>query len=121
MTPTYAAVKGGKRYRYYLCTGALKFGRHSCPAPSLAAIPVEQFVFEQLKELPQDGAPTQALFDQKWLALAPGEQARLLRLLVERVDYDGAQGKVTIGDHAWVGERARLHLLTRDAPRGTEV
>jgi site-specific DNA recombinase len=100
MTPTYAAGKGGKRYRYYVCTGALKFGRSSCPAPSLAAIPVEQVVFEQLKELSQDGAPAQALFDQNWLTLAAGEQVRLLRLLVERVDYDGHDGKLVLALHA---------------------
>jgi site-specific DNA recombinase len=28
--------------------------------------------------------------------MLPGEQSRLVRLLVERVDYDGAAGKVSI-------------------------
>jgi site-specific DNA recombinase len=31
-----------------------------------------------------------------WEQLSPKEQARLIRLLVERVDYDGAQGSVAI-------------------------
>ena len=35
-------------------------------------------------------------FDPVWGALAPGEQARVVRLLVERVDYHGAEGKVAI-------------------------
>ncbi len=35
-------------------------------------------------------------FDEVWENLAPKEQARVLRLLIERVDYDGAKGKVAI-------------------------
>jgi site-specific DNA recombinase len=95
MTPTHAS-SGTKRYRYYLCTGALKFGRHSCPAPSIAAAPVEQEVLEQLKALSQDYPPMQALLIQGWPALALGEQARMLRLLIERVDYDGRAGKLVL-------------------------
>ena len=40
-----------------------------------------------------------ALFDPLWQGLAPGEQARVLGLLVQRVDYDGARGKVSITFH----------------------
>ena len=40
-----------------------------------------------------------ALFDPLWQGLAPGEQARVLGLLVQRVDYDGARGKVAITLH----------------------
>jgi site-specific DNA recombinase len=35
-------------------------------------------------------------FTQVWEQLSPKEQARLIRLLVERVDYDGAEGNVSI-------------------------
>ncbi|MCL4198929.1 MAG: recombinase family protein [Phycisphaerales bacterium] len=35
-------------------------------------------------------------FDAVWENLAPKEQARVLRLLIERVEYDGAKGKVAI-------------------------
>ena len=35
-------------------------------------------------------------FDQLWEALAPREQARVLELLVARVDYDGQRGKVSL-------------------------
>jgi site-specific DNA recombinase len=38
-------------------------------------------------------------FEPVWQALAPAEQARVVHLLVERVDYDGAQGKVAITFH----------------------
>jgi site-specific DNA recombinase len=40
-----------------------------------------------------------SLFDPLWGTLTPAEQARVVGLLVERVDYDGAQGKVTISFH----------------------
>ena len=40
-----------------------------------------------------------ANFDQLWEALAPREQTRVLELLVERVEYDGATGKVSIIFH----------------------
>ncbi len=41
---------------------------------------------------------TQALaaFDPVWETLAPKEQARIVHLLVERVEYDGQKGKVTM-------------------------
>jgi site-specific DNA recombinase len=35
-------------------------------------------------------------FDPVWQTLAPQEQARLVQLLVETVDYDGRHGKVAI-------------------------
>ena len=40
-----------------------------------------------------------SLFDPLSGTLAPAEQARVVGLLVERVDYDGAKGKVTISFH----------------------
>lgn len=41
---------------------------------------------------------TQALsaFDPVWESLSPREQSRLIRLLIERVGYDGRDGKVTV-------------------------
>ncbi|MBA3480191.1 MAG: hypothetical protein H0T51_00115 [Pirellulales bacterium] len=40
-----------------------------------------------------------ALFDSVWDSLTPPEQVRVVQLLVERVDYDGATGKVSITFH----------------------
>ena len=34
-----------------------------------------------------------------WETLSPAEQARILHLLIERVDYDGPNGKVAITFH----------------------
>jgi site-specific DNA recombinase len=44
---------------------------------------------------------TQAMtvFDPVWESLTPREQTRVIHLLVQRVDYDGASGKVSITFH----------------------
>jgi len=39
-------------------------------------------------------------FTPLWDALIPREQARVLRLLVQRVEYDGAKGKIAVTFHA---------------------
>ncbi len=39
-------------------------------------------------------------FTPLWDTLSPREQARVLRLLIQRVDYDGANGKVAVTFHA---------------------
>ena len=39
-------------------------------------------------------------FDPLWQTLTTIEQAQVLRLLIERIDYDGSAGKVAIHFHA---------------------
>src|SRR3982075_686131 len=73
MTPAHSTRNGSKRYRYYVCTAAQKMGWHKCPAPSLAALPVEQVVLEQLKLISGDCVPIQTLLGQRWQAVAPDE------------------------------------------------
>ena len=46
-----------------------------------------------------EAARALAGLDPAWTTLTPPEQARVVRLLVSRVDYDGAQGKVSITFH----------------------
>ena len=46
-----------------------------------------------------DVARAIAEFDQVWDALSTHEQARLLQLLIERIDYDGRDGMITINFH----------------------
>jgi site-specific DNA recombinase len=41
-----------------------------------------------------------SVFDPVWDALTPHEQARIVQLLVERVDYDGRTCSVSITFHA---------------------
>jgi site-specific DNA recombinase len=52
------------------------------------------------ERLDEDEA-TRALagLDPAWQTMTPDEQARVVRLLVSRVDYDGAKGNVTITFH----------------------
>ena len=52
---------------------------------------------EQVDE--QAVATALSAFDPVWEALAPREQTRLVQLIVERVDYDGANDKVSITFH----------------------
>jgi site-specific DNA recombinase len=50
------------------------------------------------RELVDEREVAQALeaFDPLWETLAPREQARVIRLLVQRVDYDGEKGTVSV-------------------------
>jgi site-specific DNA recombinase len=102
MTPTYANRNGCVRYRYYVCMNAVKRGRQVCPSKSIPATEIEQFVVQQLQELAEDSksAPGQILAPladlRAWAELPTEEQARVVRRLVQSVDYDGSQGKVSI-------------------------
>jgi site-specific DNA recombinase len=49
---------------------------------------------------PCEVAKAMAMFDPVWDSLTPSEQARVVHLLVEQVNYDGATGKVAITFHA---------------------
>ena len=53
MTPTHA-TKGGKRYRYYVCSNAQKQGWDHCPSQSVPAGQIERIVVEQISKLGQD-------------------------------------------------------------------
>jgi site-specific DNA recombinase len=52
-----------------------------------------------------------AAFDPVWEALTPREQARVLRLLVQRVDYDGDKGTVSVTFHP-----TGIEMLSREYP-----
>ena len=66
----------------------------ACPAPSLAAGPIEDLVVGQIHKLAPAGAAEEFL--AVWQTLPLVEQARLLARLVERVDYQVAQQTVAI-------------------------
>ncbi len=44
----------------------------------------------------RDAARALKTFDPIWETLSPREQARLLQLLIERIDYDGREGTISI-------------------------
>jgi site-specific DNA recombinase len=184
MVPTHT-TKNGRRYRYYVCSGAQKRGWHTCPSKSIPAAEVEQFVVEQIRCIGSDkglqaevlaqaqsegkaliqelqaeqasleralgsdrkkllqlagrdgqtdqladlqdrilaaenrlqqigeergriqwnlvdqaqAAEALAAFDPVWQTLTVREQAQVMELLIQRVDYDGEQGTIAVTFH----------------------
>jgi site-specific DNA recombinase len=107
MTPAFASKNGGKRYRFYACVNALKRGRQVCPSRYLPALAIERMVIEQIQELARyrqtsweaDDALARFLDLSTWNSLAAAEKARLVQRLVQRVEYNGREGKVAITFH----------------------
>jgi hypothetical protein len=110
MSPTHTR-KGGRLYRYYVSQSVLKNGADTCPVRRIPAGEIERAVVDQLRILlatpeitvrtwqaarDQDGTITEAEvraalldLDPLWDELFPAEQARIVGLLVERVDITG--------------------------------
>ena len=110
-SPTHTR-KGGRLYRYYVSQTVLKHGAGSCPVGRVPAGEIEAAVIDQLRAVfrqPQIVAGTwkaarekaveineaearEALtrLDPLWDELFPAEQARIVTLLVERVDIGTA-------------------------------
>jgi site-specific DNA recombinase len=106
-TPTYTR-RGKRLYRYYVSTGVIKRGPEACTVRRVPAAEVERAVIDQVRALvctpeiiirtwkearQHDRSVTEnqvraALsdFSALWEELFPTEQARLIQLLVERVD-----------------------------------
>ncbi len=107
MTPAFASKNGGQRYRFYACINALKRGRQVCPSRYLPALEIEKLVVEQIREMATnrhisreaDDALAPFRDQSVWEALPAAEQARLVQRLVQRVEYDGREGKVAITFH----------------------
>ena len=107
MSPSHTR-KGDRLYRYYVTQSVLKRGPETCPVRRLPAAEIEAAVVEQLRGLlrapelivrtwraarEHDDRITEAdvreafeRLDPTWDELFPAEQARLVQLLVERVD-----------------------------------
>ena len=112
MTPTHTRRRG-RLYRYYVCLGASRRGHDTCPVRSIAASEVEGLVLGQVRRLLaspelvartitavrrengaaedtelEEGEVIEALgaLEPVWDELYPAEQARILRLLIERID-----------------------------------
>ena len=110
MTPTHTRRRG-RLYRYYVCLGASRRGHDTCPVRSMAAREVESLVLRQVRRLAspklvaraitavqrengavedtelKEGDVIEALgaLEPVWDELYPAEQARIMRLLVERI------------------------------------
>ena len=152
-SPTHTR-KGGRLYRYYVSQTVLKHGAGSCPVGRVPAGEIEAAVIDQLRAVfrqpeivagtwkaarAQDDDITEAdaraalqQLDPLWDELFPAEQARIVALLVERVDIgtdglnvrlrvDGLGGlarEMMAGD---IGARSMTRATAdprdRDAPR----
>ena len=88
-----------------------KLGWRSCPVPSVAAPALEQVVLTQLRDLVQEASLAECLADEHWQTLGPLAQARLVRVLVQRVEFDGAAGKLVLTLHANGQEQLAEELL----------
>jgi site-specific DNA recombinase len=107
MSPTHTR-KGNRLYRYYVSQDVLKRGPEACPVGRVPAAEIEGAVIDQLRgifrrpeiivgtwraaradqdDVTEDEA-REALtqLDPVWEELFPAEQARIVQLLVERVD-----------------------------------
>jgi Recombinase len=111
-SPTHTR-KLGRLYRYYVSQSVLKFGKGACPIGRVPAGDLEAAVINQLRAVfrqpeiiagtwkaarAHDASITEAdasaalqRLDPLWDELFPAEQARIVGLLVERVDI-GADG-----------------------------
>ena len=111
-SPTHTR-KGGRLYRYYVSQTVLKHGAGSCPVGRVPAGEVEAAVINQLRAVfrqpeivagtwmaarTRDNEVTEAdasaalqKLDALWDELFPAEQARIVALLVERVEI-GTRG-----------------------------
>ena len=106
MTPSHTR-KGGKLYRYYVAIDAIHRSYSGCAVASVPAAEVEEAVIAQVRHLlrtpeiiariwaaakPESDVPEREVvesvtaFAPLWDELFPAEQARIVRLLVERVD-----------------------------------
>jgi DNA invertase Pin-like site-specific DNA recombinase len=137
MSPTHTR-KGGKLYRYYVSQAVLKHGADACAVRRVSAAEIECAVVEQLrgllcapeivigtwraarekiKELTEaDVRDALEQLDPLWEELFPAEQARIVQLLVERIDVsvDGVDIKLRVDglaglyrEVAGLGARAR--------------
>jgi hypothetical protein len=109
MSPTHTRRKG-KLYRYYISQAVLKQGRGACPLGRVPAADIEAAVIDQLRGMlrsPEvivatwraarteiddltEAEVKEALdrLDPLWDELFPAEQARIVQLLVARVEVD---------------------------------
>lgn len=117
MSPTHTR-KSGRLYRYYISQTAMKQGRSDCPVKLVPAAELERIIIDQVRVLLQtpevivqtwralrkqsaevsEAEVRSALlgFDELWDELFPAEQARIVELLVERIDMHAEQMDITL-------------------------
>ncbi len=136
-SPTHTR-KGGRLYRYYVSQTVLKHGAGSCPIGRVPAGEIEAAVIDQLRAVfrqpeivagtwkaasahASDITEADALsalqqLDPLWDELFPAERARIVALIVERIDIDidGLNLKIRVDGLTHLVEEFSLHNA-RDA------
>jgi site-specific DNA recombinase len=139
MTPTHTRRRG-RLYRYYICLGASRRGHDTCPVRSIAASEVEGLVLGEVRRLlaspelvartitavrRENGSTENSELEETdviealgalepvWDELYPAEQARILRLLIERIDIAPDGISVTLQA---AGIRSLVEELTDQEP-----
>jgi site-specific DNA recombinase len=117
MTPTHTR-KSGRLYRYYISTDVIRQGSSPSPVRRVPAAQVEDAVVAQIRAMVQNPeiivatwrAARKTLkglterqvgdelgrFDALWDELFPAEQARIVQLLVDRVDISERGADITL-------------------------
>jgi site-specific DNA recombinase len=117
MTPTHTR-KSGRLYRYYISTDVIRQGSSPSPIRRVPAAHIEDAVIAQIRAMVQTPEIIVATwraaksshkglterqvreelrrFDALWSELFPAEQARLVQLLVDRVDISAKGVEITL-------------------------
>jgi DNA invertase Pin-like site-specific DNA recombinase len=139
MSPTHTR-KNGRLYRYYLSQTVLKQGSSDCPVARVPAAEIEKIVIDQVRILllsPEIIVQTWRsarktikgltesevrialkAFDPIWNELFPAEQARIIQLLVERVDVRTDRVDIQLwiaGVTSLIGELTGTSITHRNA------
>ena len=97
MVPTYTS-KGDRRYRYYVCRVAQEKGRSACLTKSVAARALEESVVVQVRAAltTEDTRKHLEISETDWRAFGENEFGDVVRRVVQRVEYDGTSGAVSL-------------------------
>ena len=138
MTPTHTR-RGDRLYRYYVSQAVLKHGPEACPLGRIPAAEIEGAVVDRLRALlrtPEvvvgtwraarqslDGLDEAEMrdallrLDPLWDELFPAEQARIVHLLVERVDVGPDGADIRLRTEGLTALVADLGTVRPEAPR----
>ena len=139
MTPSHSR-KAGRLYRYYVTSGVNRGSNDNCPVRRVPAAEIEAAVLSQIKIMVQSPeiivatwkAAKQTLkgltegkvrshlleFGNLWTELFPAEQARIVRLLVERLEVGPAGADIRLRVE---GLASLVHDLGVGAPDATRA
>jgi DNA invertase Pin-like site-specific DNA recombinase len=126
MLPTYTQKPNGKRYRYYMPYSNMRRGANSCSTKPLPAAEIEAVVLGQVHQVLQQPEMvvgvwqaaraikgeqndldealvfvTMRQLGQVWEQLFPTEQHRIMRLLIERVQFREEGLDIVWRDDGW--------------------